>query len=118
MERNRLNGVKVELLKETELLEQVLDNAQVAIVIADNDLTIERINPEFTRMFGYDEEEAIGESIHDLIVPDADRLRVEAEEVLDRLMKGENLEFETMRRKKDGKIIHVLNRTSPIIINK
>ena len=115
MEKNDLNSAEVMPLKDIEMLEQVLDNAQVAIVINDRNRKIERINPEFTRIFGYAEEEAIGEYLHNLIVPEG--FLNEPGEVDKKLEKGERTELETIRRRKDGRLIHVLCRVSPIIIN-
>jgi len=115
MEKDNLSPAEVTLPKETELLEQVLNNAQVAIVIADDNQKIERINPEFTRIFGYTAEEATGEYLDNLIIPE--EFRDELERVIERLDKGERIELETIRRTKDGTMIHVLSRTSPIIIN-
>jgi two-component system cell cycle sensor histidine kinase/response regulator CckA len=115
MGRNNLNPKEVRPAKETELLEQVLDNAQVAIVISDRNLKIERINQEFTRIFGYTAQEATGKYIHDLINPE--ELRIEAEEINSQLEKGQRIEYETIRRRKDGQLIHVLSRVSPLIIH-
>ena len=111
-------GPSIEKLsRETEILDQVVNNALVAIVISDVHRRIERINPEFTRMFGYEEEEAIGKYLQDLIVPDAGMLRFESDDIGQRLEKKEQIEFETLRAKKDGETIHVHCRVSPIFIN-
>jgi two-component system sensor histidine kinase/response regulator len=115
MEKENLNQAEATLHKETELLEQVLNNAQVAIVISDKNRKVERINPEFTRIFGYTAEEATGEYLDNLIVPE--EFRDELDQVTERLDKGERIELEAIRRTKDGRMIHVLTRTSPIIIN-
>jgi len=64
--KNNLSPGEVTRHKETELLEQVLNNARVAIIVSDNNRKIERINPEFTRIFGYTAEEATGEYFHNL----------------------------------------------------
>ncbi len=114
MEKHNLNSTEVSLPKEIELLEQVLNNAQVAIVITDNDHKVERINPEFTRIFGYTAEEAIGKYTYDLIVPE--EFRVELEQLSERLEKWERSGYEAIRGTKDGRRIHVLIRVSPIII--
>ena len=60
MEKDILNRGEVTRLNESELQEQLLNNAQVAIIIADINRKIECTNPEFTRMFGYNAGEAIG----------------------------------------------------------
>jgi PAS domain S-box-containing protein len=46
--------------------------------VLDTDGSILRVNPEFTRIFGYAEEEAPGRPINELVVPE--ELWAEAEE--------------------------------------
>ncbi len=97
------------------ILEKVFDNAQAAIAVADLDQKIRYINPEFTRIFGFSENDAIGENIADLIIPEG-----ETDEIFDlkkRLDAGERVEYETVRRVKGGKSIFVLLRISPIIVD-
>jgi two-component system sensor histidine kinase/response regulator len=115
MEKNNLNSTEVSLPKEAEFLEQVLNNAQVAIVITDNDYKIEYVNPEFTGIFGYTAEEAIGKYTYDLIIPE--EFGIELEHLSERLEKWERSEYETIRCTKDGRRIHVIIRVSPIIID-
>ena len=113
MDKNILKPKHIKLPKETELMEQVLDNAQVAIVITDNDHKVEYVNPEFTRIFGYPREAAIEKYTYDLVVPE-DR-RVELEQLTEQLDRLERSEYETIRCSKDGRRIDVLCRLSPII---
>jgi len=115
MEKNNLNSTEVSLPKETEFLEQVINNAQVAIVITDNDHKIEYVNPEFTKIFGYTAEEAIGKHTYGLIMPE--ELHIELEQLHERLEKWERSEYKTIRCTKDGRRIHVIIRVSPIIID-
>ena len=104
-----------DFFKRAKILENVFDNAQVAIVIADNDLIIHHINHEFIKMFGYTSEEAIGLKVNDLIMPE-DRILERSMKVKERVYKGDKVEFETTRIKKNGTIIDVECRVSPIII--
>jgi two-component system sensor histidine kinase/response regulator len=97
------------------LLEQVLDNALVAIVITDNDHKIEYVNPEFTTIFGYSIDEALDKYTYDLIIPE--EFRFELERVTKGLEKGERSKYEAVRCRKDGRKIHVLCRVAPIIID-
>jgi len=73
-----------------------------------------RANPEFTRIFGYAPEEAIGTPINELIAPE--ELRSEAEEYTRRIINGELLNTETIRRRKDGKRVHVSLLAVPISV--
>jgi PAS domain S-box-containing protein len=97
------------------LLEKAFDNTQVAIAVTDLNQKIELINPEFTRMFGYSEEEAIGKDIVDLIIPEAEINKVV--KVKDKLDAGERIEYESVRRTSDGRMIPVFARISPIVVD-
>ncbi len=96
-----------------ETLAQLLENAQVAIVIADNDLVVHGINREFTEMFGYTSEESVGSKITDLIMLENRPLETSMK-IRERVDKGERIEYETIRKRKDGSNIDVECRVSPI----
>jgi PAS domain S-box-containing protein len=92
-----------------------------AIINASDDAIISKTlhgiitswNPGAERLFGYKDEEVMGESML-LIIP-SDRLHEEPE-ILARLSRGERVEhFETVRRHKDGKLIHISATISPIL---
>ncbi|MBN1848400.1 MAG: PAS domain S-box protein [Deltaproteobacteria bacterium] len=115
MEKSNLCHVDKRHFLQMEILEQVFDNAQLGIVIANNDQFIERVNPEFTRIFGYKAEEAVGKPIIDLIFPD--KSDDKPSDLTERLEMGERFEYEATRRTKEGRMIHVLCKVAPIIIN-
>jgi PAS domain S-box-containing protein len=121
MQNSGLNLTAQMFPQASELLEQVINNALLAIVISDNDLIIQRINPSFTSLFGYSPEEAVGQHLYDLIESEETRKQkrqYESEQVNKRLLgKGEQIEFEALRYTKDGRMVHVLCRVSPIIHN-
>jgi PAS domain S-box-containing protein len=72
-----------------------------AVVMVDRDFRIRRVNPEFTRIFEYTAEDAIGQGIKELITPDD--LQEEAEGFLYRMFEtGEAFAVETVRRRKNG----------------
>ncbi|UCE17893.1 MAG: PAS domain S-box protein [Gemmatimonadota bacterium] len=97
---------------EKAYLEQLFESAQEAIVMADNNGRIMRLNSEFVRLFGYEREEAIGRSIDDLIAPE--NLRDEAVSITDKVTHGQNVAIESLRRRKDGMLINVSVLASPI----
>src|SRR5882724_5393412 len=89
-----------EPIRQEALLDKLFATVPEAIVVLDTDDSILRVNPEFTRIFGYAEEEALGRPINELVVPE--ELWAEAEEYTRRGTRGEILNVETMRKRKDG----------------
>ena len=89
-----------ELIRQEALLDKLFATVPEAIVVLDTDDSILRVNPEFTRIFGYAEEEALGRPINELVVPE--ELWAEAVECASRGTRGETLNVETMRKRKDG----------------
>jgi two-component system cell cycle sensor histidine kinase/response regulator CckA len=96
-------------------LEQLLECTPEALAILDGDLRISRINGEFTRMFGYGPEEAVGQTIDELIVP-ADR-RTETRRTRDVLVQGQKVTVETKRQRKDGTQLDVLISAAPVMVD-
>jgi formate hydrogenlyase transcriptional activator len=85
-----------ELATQRAHLEELFARVPEAIVLLDVDDRIIRINPEFTTIFGYTEEEAVGRLLKDLIAPGD--LRDQAQEFRGR----ETLTLEAVRRHKTG----------------
>lgn len=82
-----------------------------AIVSIDQDGMIRTWNEGAEELFGYTAEEAIGRS-KTLIVP-AHRLR-EYEEMHGKILDGESMRYETIRKAKDGREIYVSLNTAPV----
>jgi PAS domain S-box-containing protein len=90
-----------ELDEQKAHLSELFARVPEAVVLADRDSRIMRVNPEFTKIFGYTAEEAIGQRIQDLIVPDD--LQEEVESFKYRMVQtGEVFAVETVRRHKNG----------------
>jgi diguanylate cyclase (GGDEF)-like protein/PAS domain S-box-containing protein len=106
--------VEKKLRAQTELAEQLIENAPEAIVVLSNDDRVIRINREFTRVFGYTPEEAEGRSINDLVVPE--ELKEEGLSLTQRTAQGERIEMETQRCHKNGTLIDVSVLGTPIRI--
>ena len=69
--------------------------------MVDRDSRITRVNPEFTKIFGYAPEEAIGRRIKDLITPDD--LQEEVESFMHRMVQADEVfAAETVRRHRNG----------------
>ena len=86
-------------------LEQLLECTPEAVSILDQQLRIQSVNGEFTRMFGFSSEEAIGQKLSDLIVP-ADR-KSESCMLAKCAIEGGKVNFETQRQAKGGLLIDV-----------
>lgn len=87
-----------ELEEQAAQLNELFARVPEAVVMVDHDSRITRVNPEFTKIFGYTTEEAVGQRIKDLITPDD--LQEEVESFMYRM--GEIFAVETVRRHKNG----------------
>ena len=94
------------------LLEAIVRSSDDAIVTKNLNSIITSWNPAATRIFGYEPEEMVGQSILKLI---PERLRHEEDEFIHRLKIGEQIaHFQTTRVTKTGKEISVSLTISPL----
>ncbi|HET7208863.1 MAG TPA: PAS domain S-box protein [Terriglobales bacterium] len=93
-------------------LEDLIESAPEGITILDADHHVLRVNGEFSRMFGYTAEEALGELIGALIVPS--ELHSEHLELAETLNRGTRFSVETRRRRKDGSLLDVAILGAPV----
>lgn len=93
-------------------LAAIVESSDDAIVSKNLDGVITTWNRGAERMFGYPAAEAVGRSITLIIPPDRES---EEDEVLRRIRSGQSIDhFETERRTKDGRTIHVSLSVSPL----
>ena len=94
-------------------LAAIVESSDDAIIGKDLNGIITTWNRGAERLFGYADREALGQPITMLMPPD----RVdEGAVILERIRRGERIEhFETVRRRKDGTLLHVSLSVSPII---
>jgi PAS domain S-box-containing protein len=105
-----------ELEEQKAYLRELFERVPEAIVMIDSDSRVMRVNPEFTKIFGYTAGEAIGERITDLIVPDD--LQEEVETFLYRLVETREIfAVETVRNHKDGTRVPVSLMCVPVSSN-
>jgi PAS domain S-box-containing protein len=94
------------------ILASVIESSDDAIVSKDLRGVIMSWNRAAERMFGFTASEVVGHSIR-IIIPD-DRQQ-EEDDVLRRIRQGEVVEvFDTIRRRKDGSLIPISLRVSPV----
>jgi len=110
-----LKNREKQIAKEKAFLEHLIDSTPLAIAITDIPGKITHLNREFTRLFGYTNDEAIGNYINDLIVPD--ELMEEAESIDEQLLTNKKITIETVRKDKQGNRIYVSLTASGVIMN-
>ncbi len=93
-------------------LEELFQNAPEPIAVLDTDHSVVRVNHEFTRMFGYAPEEAVGRDISCLIVPPD--LAGESEQVKRMLDNGQKVSLETKRQRRDGSLVDISLLVTPV----
>ncbi len=107
--------VEEELQKERAHLDELFEQAPEAIALLNVEDRVVRVNKEFTRLFGYSQEEALGHGINELIAPDD--LKEEAQEYTNRLSHGQRVEVDTIRRSKGGTRVRVSVLGVPISVS-
>jgi two-component system CheB/CheR fusion protein len=98
---------------DTARLVAIVESSDDAIIRKDLNGIFETWNPGAERIFGYTPQEIIGQSVTVLIPRD----RADEEPgILERVRRGEHIEhFESVRRRKDGKLRDVSLTISPIL---
>ncbi|HEU4569042.1 MAG TPA: EAL domain-containing protein [Gemmatimonadales bacterium] len=102
-----------ELRLDTAYFEQLLDSAPEALAIVDSASRVQRVNAEFTRLFGWTQAEAQGRSVDELLAPGQD----EAQRITRQAAEGRTVSIETVRRRRDGSEVAVSVLGSPIIVD-
>jgi PAS domain S-box-containing protein len=105
-----------ELEEQRAHLSELFARVPEAIVMVERDSRVVRVNPEFTKIFGYTAQEAVGQRLADLIVPDD--LQEEVEDFSHRMAHvGEAFAAETVRRHKNGTRVPVSLVCVPVSSN-
>ena len=102
------------LQKQRALLDELFEQAPQAVALMNLDHRVVRVNREYTRVFGYTPEEALGRSLVDLTVPN--ELRDEEQKYADLVAHGQRVDVETVRRRKDGRRLHVAIVRVPVSV--
>jgi PAS domain S-box-containing protein len=111
-----LARVASELEEQRAHLSVLFARVPEAVVMVDGDSTITRVNPAFTKIFGYTSAEALRQRITDLITPDD--LQEEVESFMCRMgHTREVFAVETVRRHKNGTRVPVSIICVPVSSN-
>jgi PAS domain S-box-containing protein len=101
-----------QLEKQTACLDELFEQAPEAIALLNARDEVMRVNREFTRLFGYSQEESFQKPINDLIAPGD--LGPGAQELTKELTGGRRVERETFRQRKDGSWVYVSLLAIPV----
>lgn len=94
-------------------LSELFSRVPEAVVMVDGNCSISRVNPEFTRLFGYTAGEAIGRDIRELIA--TTDLHEDVEGFMSRMSRAEDVfAAEAVRRRKDGARVPVFLTCVPV----
>jgi PAS domain S-box-containing protein len=94
------------------MLAAIIDSSEDAIISKDLNSRVTSWNKSAERIFGYTEDEMVGQLIHRLIPDDR---KAEEDEIIAKLKQGLRVEhYETIRQTKDGTNLHVSLTISPI----
>ena len=87
------------------LLDELFEQAPEAVVLMNEDQSVVRVNREFTRLFAYTPQEALGRRLSELIVPY--EFQDEYEAYADKVAHGQRVDAEGVRQRRDGSRLHV-----------
>jgi PAS domain S-box-containing protein len=110
-ERNR---AELEITIQKAYLEQLFEASTEAIAFINENDRVERINSQFTAIFGFPSNEVIGKSLDETIIPPSHR--EEGKAVKFEIKKGRHIFHETVRQCKDGSLLDVSVTGMPISI--
>lgn len=110
-----IKQAELRLEREKAFFNHLIEAAPEGIAITDKSGIILKCNAEFSRIFGYSQEEAQGKQIDDLIAPPENE--AEARYLTASLMYGGTVSKETQRKRKDGRLIDVWVIGAPIMVS-
>ncbi|MUV61285.1 GAF domain-containing protein, partial [Halobacterium sp. CBA1126] len=99
----QLRRREADLRREHSRLAALFENVPsptASFVVKDDEPIVRAVNPAFEEVFGYSEEELVGENIDDYIIP-VDR-QEKADEYNQKLFDGQNVNVEVRRETADG----------------
>ena len=101
------------LYRQKAHFEALFKNTKDAIAYYDTDSNIFNINARFTELFGYELVEIKGKKINDIVDP----FKKKNDYCCPRILKGEAIEYESVRYTKSGEPIEVLIKGGPVYVD-
>src|ERR1039457_5232945 len=94
-------------------LEQVLEQTGEAVIVKDMNAVVTYWNREAASMYGFSAQEAVGQPLRNLHC--ADLAEAEYDRILERVRAGRPTSSSTERRKKNGEVLRVALKTTPLL---
>jgi len=104
------------LKKARKMFASLFASSPEAALYYDKDGNIININPHFTKIFGYTLKEIRDRNIDEVMIYPADKIK-EGKRLTQKVLE-DFLEYETIRKKKDGTLFPVIMSAGPVIIDK
>jgi two-component system sensor histidine kinase/response regulator len=101
------------LLERTSFLNILVASSPIALMVVGLDGRTELANPAFERLFGYSQQETIGQSARDLVA--GGDLRNEAETNISEVLAKQTVHKTAQRRRKDGQLVDVEIYGEPLL---
>ena len=108
-------SIQQEISRQKEYYEALLVNSPVAIVAADISNIVISWNPMAEKLFGYSQEEVIGNDV-DLFVANNQIYKEEAKEMSTQVLDGDMVQVTTKRTRKDGSFIDIELLALPVMV--
>jgi diguanylate cyclase (GGDEF)-like protein/PAS domain S-box-containing protein len=112
--QQRIADRTAEILNQKQFFEALVKNNPIAVVTLDLEQRIVSCNRAFEKLFGYAQDEVLGQNLDDLIT--TPEIRPEALGYTQQVGRGENLYATGVRRRKDGALIDVEIFGVPVIV--
>ncbi len=104
-----------EKVKQNVIISTFLTQSPYPIVILDNEQHVININEKFTSLFQYEKEEVLGKNLNDLIT--SNEYHDELNNNIENVFKENFIRINTLRKRKDNKLINVEIVAFPITYN-
>ncbi|ADQ13976.1 HD domain-containing phosphohydrolase [Halanaerobium hydrogeniformans] len=97
---------------ENKLFENLFERSRQGIIILDEEFNVEKVNPYFLNVFGFQRNDVLGINIKDFLLPR--EKRAESEKNIEALKAGREINVKTYRQKKSGEKIEVEIQAFPV----
>ncbi|MBA7525518.1 hypothetical protein ES705_17669 [subsurface metagenome] len=112
---SKLRNIEKTLLKSQQEFASLFESSPEALIYIDDKSNILNINAQFTKLFGYTLKEIKGRNIDNGIIHSQKRI-YEGENLTKKALKG-FVNYETIRKRKDGSEFPVFISSAPVKIN-